>query len=135
MFDQLHQLQDLIFFKRVFAIFEKLSGLPLNPRKCILILTVFECTDQNVKVLRRWLDLYCSEWNTMIISDGAKYLGIYIGPKVRKLLWKKPLSKFQDRVNNIHSLKLPPQLARQQFITKAIPVLAYVAQVAPLPPT
>ncbi len=75
----------------------------------------------------------CSPWKDIGITDHAKYLGIYLGPKSASHQWTKALAKFQDRVSNIHSLHLPANLAKSQFTSRAIPVLGYIAQLVPPP--
>ena len=130
----LRKLQDVIFFEQIFSRFTKISGLSLNAKKCVIILTCISASKSNVEFVRKWLSHNVPAWQNMIICDGAKYLGIFLGPKVKQLLWKKPLEKFKDRVNNIHSLHLPANLAKAQFTNRALPILAFVAQVAPPPP-
>ena len=64
----------------------------------------------------------------MLVCDAAKYLGFFLGPKSSDKQGAKAVAKFQDRVVSIHKARLPSQLARLQFISKAIPTLGYVAQ-------
>ncbi len=75
----------------------------------------------------------CPPWKDICISDHAKYLGLFLGPKSASHQWTKALSKFQDRISNIHSSHLPANLAVSHLTCRAIPVLGYIAQLVPPP--
>ena len=95
-----------------FQSFTKISGLILKPAKCIAILTAFCASPNNCLQVRKWLATHCPGWGEMSVCSAAKYLGIFLGPTASSQQWNKALSKFLDRINNIHSLQLPAQLAR-----------------------
>ena len=97
------------------------------------MLTALECNTSNRDRVREWLSEMCPPWKDIDITDHAKYLGIYLGPKSASHQWTKALAKFQDRVSNIHSLHLPANLAKSQFTSRAIPILGYIAQLVPPP--
>ncbi len=64
----------------------------------------------------------------MSITNHAKYLGILLGPAAGKGQWEVAVRKFRDRVSEINLKKLPLPLAKAQYISRDIPVLAYIAQ-------
>ena len=60
--------------------------------------------------------------------------GIILGPLAGSDQWKQASKKFKDRINSIHALHLPAELAKVQYSSRALPTLAYIAQVVPPSP-
>jgi len=76
----LQELIQLIALASTFELFEKVSGLKLKPRKCVLILTSIECNAYNVGRVRAWLQIHVPAWENIQIANTAKYLGVFLGP-------------------------------------------------------
>ena len=70
----------------------------------------------------------------MIVRSSAKYLGFFLGPESRHFQWVAPFKKYADRIVSIHQLGLPFRLAATRHNYYALPVLAYVGQLALPPP-
>ena len=114
--------------------FRKVSGLTLKPRKCVLVLTSITPSAPNIKRIREWLSVYVPEWIDFLISDHAKYLGVYLGPKAGCMQWKGPIAKYQKRVDDIWSSHLSASAASREYNIKTVSILGYVAQFVPPPP-
>ena len=67
------------------------------------------------------------------ICAQAKYLGIYIGPKLGGVNWEAPMNKFLARTAEIANMRAPLPFACSLFRSKALSVLGYVAQVCKPP--
>ena len=67
-------------------------------------------------------------------SDAGKYLGFWLGPQAGRLLWNAPLKKFNERVDRIYTSVAAISISPYTYNVKAIPVVSYIAQLAP-PPT
>ena len=84
--------------------------------------------------LRRWLQANCPRWANFQITNSGKYLGLIMGPHGGESQWKEPLQKFRQRVLEIKAEGLPLGLAASRFASRAIPILGFKAQLAPIPP-
>ena len=116
-----------------FSEYSVISGLVLNPGKCIIVLTTFLANTDNQNTIRDWLSAVCPSWRDMKICNAAKYLGFFLGPLATPQQWPKALAKFQDRISSIHTGRLPAALCRVQFMSRALPTLGYVAQLVEAP--
>ena len=82
--------------KRVFLIFEsvrKATGLILKPNKCVIVLLSHVANEGNVEAVRQWLLREIPEWVEFQVTNSAKYLGIFMGPKSSSSQWAGPLAK------------------------------------------
>ena len=73
-------LQDLATCAKLFNEFCKISGLVLNPSKCVLILSSASCSEQNILAVRNWLATNIPDWKDMNITNHGKYLGLLLAP-------------------------------------------------------
>ena len=55
----LKNFRDIVFFNAQFDKFSKMSGLCLNPKRCVIILTCFVASESNIETVRMWLSLNC----------------------------------------------------------------------------
>ena len=126
-------IQSLIMIHSIFDSFHRISGLRLNPDKCILILTCVNATPEAIARTRAWLRVHIPEWENIGIANHGKYLGIVLGPRANLHQWTEPLSKFKKSVSDINKANLPAALSVVNYNRKAATVLGYVAQVWPPP--
>ncbi len=63
-----------------------------------------------------------------------KYLVFFLGPCAAAEQWTAPLAKFSGRVDDIAKSGAAVSIATHTYNIKAVPTLAYVAQLIPLPP-
>ena len=49
--------------------------------------------------VRSHLDALVPGWSTTQLALAGKYLGFYVGPDSRNLLWKDPEAKFRQRAS------------------------------------
>jgi hypothetical protein len=91
----------------VFCVFKNVSGLTLEPSKCVMIITCFETSECNIRVIRRYLHKFCPDWSEMSIVNTAKYLGIFLGPRSGPVQWTKALCKFHDMIGRYTHLSSP----------------------------
>ena len=70
----------------------------------------------------------------MQIRDKGKYLGMFIGPGVSPdTNWDVPIGKFMERAAHLAAQGWPIEMIPNQFSSKAVSVLGYVAQLQPPP--
>ena len=104
----LRRLETLKGIYNMFKRYEKISGLSLQPSKCILILTPVCASHHNIALVSAWLHENIPEWSNMKITNSGKYLGMYVGPHAGKSNWTEPLEKYKNR---IHGLNIAGQSA------------------------
>ena len=126
-------LQTLVIIANIFDVFSKFSGLILNPRKCILVLLSVVCTESVVDRIRAWLRVHVPSLADIQIANHGKYLGIFLGPSAFSVQWQGPIVKFKNRAHSINTSGVSARVACKEYNSKAVSVLAYVAQVS-LPP-
>ena len=131
----LGKLSSLVHMYKLFTIYHRVSGLVLQPSKCIIILDSVSATASNICIVREWLRANIPSWADFQITDAAKYLGVYLGPKAALHNWKAPLAKFHAVCSHIASSGESAAANLMQYNKKAIPVLQYPAQIFPPPPT
>ena len=130
----LGKLSSLVHMYKLFTIYHRVSGLVLQPSKCIIILDSVSATASNICIVREWLRANIPSWADFQITDAAKYLGVYLGPKAALHNWKAPLAKFHAVCSHIASSGESAAANLMQYNKKAIPVLQYPAQIFPPPP-
>ena len=101
--------------------------MKLKPLKCVPVLLSILANDPGIKMIGEWLGDNCLGWELMELTNKATCLGIFLGPFAGTCQWPKAVEKFQARVATIRSLHLPPALARIQFASRVLLVLAYIA--------
>ena len=130
----LRRLDSMLIMFRVFAIYQQVSGLSLSPSKCYLILDSFCCSHGNKLAVASWLATHIPQWADMMIVSSAKYLGLYLGPLAGTKNWVEPILKFKDRVAEIANSGDSAANNLNQYNKRAIPILAYSAQLLDPPP-
>ena len=84
-------------------------------------------------IIKNWLLQNIPGLVNLQICAQAKYLGIYIGPKLGGINWEAPMNKFLTRTAEIANMRAPLPYACSLFQSKALSVLGYVAQVCKPP--
>ena len=129
----LYNLKDLVRVFHIFSIVGKASGLLLKPIKCVLILLSHLATEHNIACIKAWLRANIPAWDNFLVTNLAKYLGFYLGPRAATLQWAGPIAKFKDKSNFIYNSRLPHWLALREYSSKCVSVLLYVGQLVPPP--
>ena len=129
----LRNLKSIRVFCEIFTLFEKVSGLVLKPKKCVIILTSNVASSHNSRVIKAYLDSHCPSWSHFQVANNGKYLGFIMGPTPGVLQWRGPLSKFKSRVADIRSCGTPLGMIGPSFASRAVSVLGYVGQLVPVP--
>jgi len=130
-------LRSMVHLQKVakcFEIFRSIANLSLNPKRCVIVLNSIEATPHNIYVIRQWLAANIPTWAEFGITNAAKYLGFVLGPRAGLAQWTEPLKKFQFRVDQIARSGDSAAVSFRQYSSKAVSVLAYVAQLVPPPP-
>ena len=86
---------------QVFEEFEKVSGLSLNVKKCVLV-PLWSIT---VPTMKGWLETNVPLAQACAICQYAKYLGIMLGPEAAELSWKASGDKLVERARQVRSMK------------------------------
>ena len=131
-------LSELKWFKRQAAIFKlaaKAAGLHLKESKCVLIVSGCELTDDIVHGIRRWLRRHAPSSENMRIESSGKYLGWALGRDGHVQSFKGPIDKYRDRVLEVVAGNAPATQAILRYNQRAVPVLSFVSQFAPPPPS
>ena len=129
----LKHLADLPVVKIVIEKFTRVSGFKLKPAKCVIVLLSILANDSNTKMVVGWLGVNCPGWESMEVFNKAKHLGIFLGPFAGSCQLSKAIEKLPNRVNAINSLHLRSALTRIRLASRALTVLACIAQVTPPP--
>ena len=99
--------------------------------RCIIIFNALLASEGNCLVVKEWLRQNCSGWESMSVCNVAKYFGTLLGPHSGLSQWSKSLRKFRDIISTVNVLHLPAELAQGQHTSRALPTLAYIAQIVP----
>ena len=129
------KLASLVNMYKLFSIYRKVSGLVLQPSKCIIILDSVAATPINISIVKAWLKTNIPKWADFQITGAAKYLGVFLGPRAAQHNWKAPLAKFQAVCSHIATSGESAASNLIQYNQKAIPVMQYPAQLFQPPPT
>ena len=78
--------------------------------------------------IRRLVRELCPVWRDLEIAKKGKYLGFILGPNVEQEGWRKPLAKFEKRLNLWANMRLGMAMNITAFNVYIVPVLEYVAQ-------
>jgi len=82
-----------------------------------------------------WIARHISSWAHFRICGAIKYLGARIGPGAGIQLWGDAIAKWRDRALQISASRSSPAAAAAEYNARALPVLGYIAQFSPLPPS
>lgn len=74
-------------------------------------------------------------WSSMRLLTAAKYLGAIIGPTAGATCWADPMKKWRARVDQMSAAQFSATSRMTQYRLRALPVLAYTAQIRPAPNT
>ncbi len=97
--------------------FPKSTVVPLRPWSNSLIIEVQE-----------WLRRCLPSWLDIAVQPQAKYLGAYLGPTTKDLIWHAPVMKWKTRTSDIAASRAPPSIAASLYNIHGISTLSYVAQ-------
>ena len=109
------------------------SGLTLKPAKRVLIIIGKPPTMDLTLRVREWLEVHLPQWAHFEVTDAAKYLGYWLGPRAASRCWTAPLRKWERRTLDVAASGAPAAPAARLYDTRAAAVLVYVAQLRPLP--
>ena len=96
-------LKQLKHLRMIFPIFNDCNtyaGLALKPPKCVLV-PLCASTEEVHANICSWIARHLPEWQMFKVKPLAKLLGFYIGPQAGTMMWHGPLTKYQDRINDI----------------------------------
>ena len=122
------ELKHLHIFYDLFAQIQCVSGLTLKPKKCILIITCLKVSIELKQVICSWLAEHTPGWESFDITNGGKYLGIWVGPITAKLQWEKAQEKYKFRCCEIAGVGASASISAKLYNMHAVPVLGYIAQ-------
>ncbi|CAK0907413.1 unnamed protein product [Prorocentrum cordatum] len=127
-------LEQQLELKGVMALMENLTGLALKPAKCRIIPLAGPVDDGLVSKLRDALVAIAPRFQEFNICDNLTYVGLLLGPGATEgLIYAKAFQKFRWRTK-MHTASGAPSVGPAQlFKSRALPVLSYLAQCAPLP--
>ena len=110
----------------------KISGLILQPKKCVIIPLVpgdsklYPC----YSVL---IQKHFPAWASFKICSHAEYLGFEIGPTAGSAQFSKVISSFNLHLSTILATGAPPSVSVFTFNVKMITNFSYKSQLVPLP--
>ena len=116
-----------------FTRFQRISGLTLHSKKCVLILDSCVASKTNIDRVKSWLSRNIPDWIHISVVNASVYLGIHLGPSATKLQWLNALMKFNTRVESLRNSGEAAAFCLREFNTRVLPVLLYISQLI-LPP-
>lgn len=111
-------------FRRIAGV----TGLELNPRKCIMV----PLWSRPGGRLRAFEELVPG-WRAFQVATSAKYLGIYIGPDAHQHRWAAARQKFDERISTIVSIAGGALFSSIFFRVYAASVFSYIMQFSTSP--
>ena len=129
----LRKLSTLTVLHRIFVAAQRVSGLTLKPKKCLIVPTSMRCSPHTVECIRDWLVRNLPTWAHFQILPCGKYLGFRLGPTVGDSQWSDVLDKYRFLCHLIASAQTAASISSLRYRMRAFPVLSYIAQLAPLP--
>lgn len=129
---QLLQLQAL---PDSFKIFERVSGLVLEPKKCVIVLLGRRIDAERIKAVKEYVCKVIPEWAAFDVRDCAEYLGLIVGAGGgNDTSWEKPLKHFRSRTSEIAKSELAPSIRVDFYSQRAVPTTSYVPQLCEITP-
>ena len=112
---------------------EKLAGLSLKPKKCVVVPAGKVLTDELGTDIKRWLERNLPSWQDFNIRPVGKYLGFMVGPSSAASQWAAACSKYRTCTVALARTGAPASVALYNYNVRAVPVLGYLQQLL-LPP-
>ena len=128
----LRRLSHLKVLHPIFGEASSLAGLELKPPKCVIV-PLCDLDDDKVRDIKTWLAAHIGSWAGFAVKPATKLLGFYVGPKAGEFNWAEPIAKFKARVQCIHHSRASININAYTYNVKALPVMAYQAQLLHLP--
>jgi hypothetical protein len=116
--------RDLPILANIFITIGLATSLHLNLKKCKLIPT----WEFNLNSVRNLIREHAPFWAKVDIVRSAEFLGFCVGPEAHKVVWRKPLFKFANRIDCIRRSGVGLNSSIILYNTCALPVLSHVAQ-------
>ncbi|CAK0896015.1 unnamed protein product [Prorocentrum cordatum] len=133
-------IQALIFCRRglrtlarIFRLAERLAGLQLQPKKCAAVPLWAPFSAEVEVAMRKCLDEACG-WGSFTVASSVELLGCLVGPGASLAAqWAAPLARLRERVLALAASPLDMTAAIFEYGRRCQPVLAYKAQLWPMP--
>ena len=94
-----------------------------------------EFSESNAIKAKEWTSKHVPAWQDFDVVSSAELLGFFVGPTCAASNWLKPINKYRKRLHNIKKAGVGLALNMLDLNRRILPVLSYVAQLFPLPPT
>jgi hypothetical protein len=113
-------------YYRAFNLFERVSGLGLKAKKCVIIPLGKTLTPELAKEITEYLAKAAPKWVSFNIRGASEYLGFIIGPEGGNDA--KTFNNFNSTVSEIANARLPTSSGTALYKLKAFPRLSYIPQ-------
>ena len=123
----------LKLFEPIFRAAAETANLHLKPKKCVAVPTSTIADESLSHNMSKWLEINIPTWKAFNIASCGKYLGFHLGPTSNAKQWVAPSAKWRLRAKSIAATHCPASAAAFLYNARAVPVMAYVAQLALLP--
>ena len=115
-----------------------LACLRLQPRTCFLVPLWLAAADlaDSVESIRAALRALAPSWADFTIASKVKYLGFVLGPGgILMDAWHAAVTKYKQRVAVLKTVPVPTADVVTLYSGSVVSVLAYLAQLLPVPKT
>ena len=116
-----------------FEWFENVSSLQLKFPKCTVVPISLNRDSSLIEAWRERLRAWAPSWANMAIKFSALYLGIFVGPGAYGHQFSAAASKWTLRAREVAKVGAGIHFAVHMYQTRALPCLAYVMQLFPVP--
>jgi len=116
--------RDMGLLTQIFQDLEKVAGLSLNRKKCVLI----PLWPTNTSIVKSELIRRLPEWGDIQVSFASVYLGVNIGPESAKGFWDVAVKKYKDRARDWGKTGLGLYFASVAYSVYVLPILSFLAQ-------
>ena len=80
-------LSSLVLIFQIYSLFAEVSGLHLQPSKCVFVLLSILASLGNIALVRAWLAANIPVWKDADIANHGKYFGIFLRPRAQTHQW------------------------------------------------
>ena len=125
-------ITSLLILQDIFAHMATVSGLILQPSKCV---TIPLASPNSFKFAHygRWLATHLPAWAHFQVASSAEYLGFMVGPTAGSCQYDKVVAAVDAKIQSIIASATPPSLSVFHYNICLVPKFSYKAQLSPPP--
>ena len=121
------RIASLLVLAKIFEVMGFVSGMFLNPKKCVIIPLV-PFNSFLFQEYTKWLAVHIPAWADFAVASHGEYLGFEVGPSAGIHQWDKVTRSFNHNLAVVTNSGAPPSVSVFSFNTRLVPKYSYKAQ-------